>query len=261
MPARVVRGEINASRSLERVSMLADLTFRALILSVDDYGRTDARLHVLRALIFPTRPEVTDKKLSGWLDELEAEGCIQRYAVDGVEYLCLPQWEKHRSNAKRGAKSRFPEPPADSRGSPRIPENPRPSVGVGVGDEGRGTSDVVGARAPARSARGHRQKSPPPADLEPSEHEALATWCRGTLSRPDLVPRLRQLVAACLDFHRAKGNTQADWPATARTWIRNEAEERFGRARALPSVPVESAFTDEDAELLRAAQERLRGAN
>lgn len=258
MPARVIRGEINASRSLERVSMLADLTFRALILAVDDYGRTDARLHVLRALIFPTRPEVTDKKLSGWLDELEAEGCIRRYVVEGVEYLCLPQWEKHRSNAKRGANSRFPEPPADSRGFPRIPENPRPSVGVGV--RGRVASDVLGADAPARSAR-QRQKVPPPADLEPQEHEALEGWCRGTLSRPDLVPRLRQLVAACLIYHRGEGNTKADWYATAQTWVRNEAEERFGRAKRLASVPLENAYTDEDAELLRAAQEKLRGAH
>jgi len=43
MPSRVVRGDINASDSLSRVSLEADLTFRALLVAVDDYGRLDAR--------------------------------------------------------------------------------------------------------------------------------------------------------------------------------------------------------------------------
>ena len=90
MPSRVIRDEIISSRSLSRVSLGADLTFRSLILVVDDYGRTDGRLEVLRAALFPTRQEVTTEQLEFWLDELEEEGCIRRYVAElfGKEPRC-----------------------------------------------------------------------------------------------------------------------------------------------------------------------------
>ena len=103
MPARVIRGEINASDSLARVSMPADLTFRALIVAADDWGRLDGRLPVLRGMLFPLRQEVTDRKLDGWLDELAAgpDAPIVRYVVDGRPFIALMGWEKHRGKAKR----------------------------------------------------------------------------------------------------------------------------------------------------------------
>jgi len=234
MPSRVIRGEINASRSLERVSMLADLTFRALLVAVDDYGRTDGRLHVLRALLFPTRKEVTEAKLDGWLSELAQEGCITRYEVDGAPYIELSSWEKHRGKGRRAHTSRFPQRSADCAGNPRIsenpPENPGRVEGRGTRDEKRGTY----ADQPARSARG-RVKTDAPEALEPEEQRALEGWCRERW--PSLVPRCRDLVAACFTHHRAKGNRHADWYATAQTWIRNEAEGRFGKPAA-PATPV-----------------------
>ena len=69
MPSRVIRGEINSSRSLSRVSLEADLTFRALIVAVDDYGRCDADPLMLKALLYPRREEVTAKKARAWVDE------------------------------------------------------------------------------------------------------------------------------------------------------------------------------------------------
>ena len=122
MPARVIRGEINSSRSLSHVSLLADLTFRALIVAVDDYGRADGRPAMLRATLYPTRDEVTDEQLDGWLCELEREGCVRRYEVDGERYVWLTGWEKHRGSGRRALRSRFPAPPKDARESPEIRE-------------------------------------------------------------------------------------------------------------------------------------------
>lgn len=82
------------------------------------------------------------------------------------------------------------------------------------------------ARKPARSARA---KTDPPLDLEPGEKKALEGWCRE--KHPDLASRLGALTTSCLDFHRSKGNRHADWTATVRTWVRNEAEGRFGIPR------------------------------
>src|SRR5690242_5850920 len=106
MPSRVIRGEINSSESLSRVSLEADLTFRALLVAVDDYGRCRANPAVLRALLFPMRPKVTEAHVSKWVGELAAEGVVTVYAVDGKQYLQLTAWEAHRGKQKRADHSR-----------------------------------------------------------------------------------------------------------------------------------------------------------
>jgi hypothetical protein len=140
VPSRVIREEINASRSLARVSLQADLTFRALLLVVDDFGRFDGRVCLLRARLFPIRPEITDEIVGGWLDELVTEGCIAFYTIDGEEYMRLPGWEKHRGNQRRRKASIYPDPPEGisnaSKPMPRMSGNPQEvtaGVGVGVG--------------------------------------------------------------------------------------------------------------------------------
>ena len=112
MPARVVRGEINESASLSRVSLEADLTFRALIVAVDDYGRLDARPEILKAKLFPVR-KVTEKRLTGWVQELADEGCVLLYEVSERPYLYLTGWEHHRGSGRRAKESRCP-PPSDT---------------------------------------------------------------------------------------------------------------------------------------------------
>ena len=156
MPSRVIRAEINSSDSLSRVSMEADLTFRALLVAVDDYGRFDGRLAVLKATLFPTR-EISPKKLEGWLAELDAEGCIQRYEVDGRPYVALTGWERHRGKGRRADESRFPSPPERSQSNPRISgksddEHVNPPVGRWTRDEEREARDERRARADARDS-------------------------------------------------------------------------------------------------------------
>lgn len=141
MPSRVVRGQINESASLSRVSLAADLTFRALLVAVDDFGRLDARPDVMKARLFPTRAEMTPGRVEACVRELAAldDPPVILYEEDGRPFLYLPKWELHRSGGKRAARSRYPEPPepsqdargsprasADARGSPRIPDDPLP---------------------------------------------------------------------------------------------------------------------------------------
>ena len=170
MPARVVRGEINASDSLSRVSMFADLTFRALIVACDDYGRIDGRLPALRAVLFPLRGEVTTKKLDGWLDELAngPDAPIIRYIVDGRPYIALSGWEKHRGKGRRGSVSKCPEP------LPRKSEelHVNPPVNREAGDENRETGDGKreAPRMPAEpAARGSGRAA---ARIDPRVEEA-----------------------------------------------------------------------------------------
>jgi len=145
VPARVVRGEINSSRSLSRVSLLADLCFRSLIVAVDDFGRTEADPLMLKAALFPRRPDVTPEQVSGWVRELREEGCVQVYTVDGVNYLAMTGWERHRGNSRRGA-SKFPAPPEQCKESPGKSRKIQEAPGIprkilsGVGVESRSRS-------------------------------------------------------------------------------------------------------------------------
>jgi hypothetical protein len=72
-------------------------------------------------------------------------------------------------------------------------------------------------------------RSQPPEDLEPDEKRKLKQWVASHY--PALLPRLRELVDACLDYHRAHGNLMADWTACCRTWIRNTGEWSGQRPR------------------------------
>ena len=130
MPSRVIRGEINSSESLSRVSLEADLTFRALIVAVDDFGRMDARPKILKAALYPMR-DVSVGQIMDWLEELCREGCVQRYQVAGRWYLQLTNWEIHRGRQRRAKESRLP-PPAGTE-SQEILLGVGGGVGGGVG--------------------------------------------------------------------------------------------------------------------------------
>lgn len=157
MPSRVVRGEINRSHSLSRVQALADLTFRALLVAVDDYGRMEAHPLILKASLFPLRREIEPEQVRAWVDELAAEGCVRVYAVAGVEYLELTGWDKHRSNQRRAARSRYPGP---DEASEEILGDPRKSPRLASDDSSLTTGEcrvtrggVRGDPAPAAPAR------------------------------------------------------------------------------------------------------------
>ncbi len=123
MPARLIRGEVNESESLSRVSMAADLTFRSLLVAVDDYGRLDARPAKLKAALYPMRDDVPPGKVMEWVEELAAleDSPLRLYQADGRPYLCLTNWEHHRGKGRRASKSRYPAPPCSD--SPRQPED------------------------------------------------------------------------------------------------------------------------------------------
>lgn len=215
MPPRVVRSEINASRSLARVSPLADLTFRALIVAVDDYGRCEADPLMLKADLFPRRPQFTPEKIEGWVAELVQEGCVQRYQVDGIEYLQLTGWEKHRSNSKRASTSRFPDPPEVSRAipnSPGDPGNPRGSARL-TSDVCRVTGDVWRECEESPAAAGA-----PPLDVLDADPPRAKTKPREERTEPpEAIEFADAFSAAVQGVHPA---ARPPTPTARREWIR-----------------------------------------
>lgn len=110
MSNRMIKDSICSS---EKIAGLSDFEFRlwvGLIVSVDDYGRGDARPAIIKGRVFPLRDRVTTKDVEIALHALAAKGCISLYDVGGKSYFWFPSWNKHQRI--RNQVPKFPEPPA-----------------------------------------------------------------------------------------------------------------------------------------------------
>jgi hypothetical protein len=144
MRIRCIKPEFWQSESLSRVSRDARLLFVGLFSACDDSGRTRAASRFLASLLFPYDEDVP-KRIDGWLAELEKEGCIRRYIVDGNSYLEVPKWLSHQKIDKPG-KSKIP---AFADSSRVVGEDSRiVVVGSGIRDQGKDQGSKEEERAP-----------------------------------------------------------------------------------------------------------------
>ena len=129
---RTIKPEFPQSESMGRVSRDARLTFIQLWTLADDSGRLRGNSRMLASLLFPYDDDAPSL-IDGWLTELEREGCIVRYKVEGDAFISISKWLSHQKIDK-------PTPsknPAPEEGS-RILANPRESSPL---DQGPRTKD------------------------------------------------------------------------------------------------------------------------
>jgi hypothetical protein len=105
---------------MRRVSRDARLLFVQLWTIVDDQGRTPAEPDDLVAVLYPSDFDA-ERYVQLWLDELEAEGCIERYDVEGIDYLRVIHWHKHQQ-ISHPTQSRLPPSPNEWPPDSGIPE-------------------------------------------------------------------------------------------------------------------------------------------
>lgn len=110
---RTIKPEFPLSESIGRLSRDARLLFIQLWTICDDEGRTRAASRVLASLLYPF-DEDSHKLIGGWLGQLEKEGLIVRYEVDGSSYLEVTTWKKHQK-IDRPTPSRLPNPPVSTK--------------------------------------------------------------------------------------------------------------------------------------------------
>jgi hypothetical protein len=103
---RTIKPEFPQSESMGNVSRDARLTFLQLWTIADDEGRLRGNSRMLASLLFPYDDDAP-ALIDGWLSELEREGCIQRYKVDGQSYLQICNWLIHQKIDKP-SKSKIP---------------------------------------------------------------------------------------------------------------------------------------------------------
>jgi hypothetical protein len=129
MRIRSIKPEFWESESLGRVSREARLLFIGLFSCCDDVGRARASSRLLASRLFPYDDDAF-KRLPSWIAELEKQGCIRIYVVDGESYLDLPKWANHQKIDKPSA-SKLPSFDDVREGSRGFENN---SLGTGNGN-------------------------------------------------------------------------------------------------------------------------------
>lgn len=108
MPTRYLKPGIRDSERMEAISdPNAEILYYRLLVSVDDYGRTDGRPLMVKSLCFPVRMRATADKCANWLKDLERAGLLRIYEADGKPYIQIEKWD----NKPRAEHSKYPEPP------------------------------------------------------------------------------------------------------------------------------------------------------
>ncbi len=107
MPNRVIRESILDSEAVNSLTPEAEVFYRRLMSVVDDYGRFDARIAVLRSRLYPLQLEkVREASVERCLAECEAARLVRLYVAGGKQYLSFL-----KLGAPRSKESRWPSPP------------------------------------------------------------------------------------------------------------------------------------------------------
>jgi hypothetical protein len=160
MPTRYLKESICTSDTLTQLSWLEEVMFYRLIVTVDDFGRYDARPAVLRARLFPLK-DVTLTAIDKALHAMVTAGLVSLYSVDGKPILQLLSWGKHQNIRAKSSKYPGPEEadaPTDTQQSSayKCMQAPADSSGIEIGidnrkseSESKSRDTRTGARSPS----------------------------------------------------------------------------------------------------------------
>jgi hypothetical protein len=206
---RTIQPNFPRSTSMTRVSRDARLLFILLWTVVDDAGRARAVPDGLAALLYASDSDAPTC-LPGWLDELEREGCIERYAASGGEHLRVVNWRRHQ----------YVQRPTPS----RLPPSPRERVRrSGKTPESSGWAHEAGANSLYDRDYEGRSAEPPelfeetgPVDNTPLTPESVLHDLRRLRAKSEAkgsftaAVRLVELMGRHINFWSVKGSAKAD---------------------------------------------------
>lgn len=111
MPDRILRASIVTSDRVNSVDWGAEVFYRRLMSVVDDYGRYDGRVSILRAQLFALKLErVSESDVAKWISKCCEAGLVRQYTVDTKPYIELLRFNQRI----RSETSKWPTPPPSS---------------------------------------------------------------------------------------------------------------------------------------------------
>ena len=164
---RTIKPDFWDDDKIAALSRPARLTFLGLISAMsDDEGRCRGNPRVVRAAVYPLDDDVTSGEIDSHLDELQKQGLIARYAVNGQQYIQIVNFTRHQ-RIQKPSPSQVPSMSAG--GTVAMSDESRSSTGTVA--EGRGSLPPVGdGNGMERS--GDTQPTPTPAE----PHVTLFSW-------------------------------------------------------------------------------------
>jgi len=124
MPTRYLKPGVKDSDRINGLSAPAENLFYRLLVTVDDFGRFDARSTMVKSHCYPIKEAVTPQICEDLLAELARADLVTLYRSGGKSYLQLSKWD----NKPRATESKCPPIPADYINPNAIVCNPRTSV-------------------------------------------------------------------------------------------------------------------------------------
>lgn len=178
MPTRYLKPGIRDSELVDALRPLTECLFTRLIVTVDDFGRTDARPSMVKAACFPIKEAVTAAHCAAMLEELHKVGLITVYSVDGKPYLQMRKWDNH----PRAAASKYPDPPHSCAQAHTGAQQPSASAPLTE----TGTETDKGAAPSAPPPKSAKKKGNPKFDAAEIELPAIVprdVWLRWVKDR------------------------------------------------------------------------------
>lgn len=219
--ARNIKPGFFTNDLLAECQPLARLLFQGLWCHADRDGRLEDRPKKFKAEILP----YDDCDADALLSELESNGFVERYDIDGKRYLQVVNFCKHQNPHIKEPESTIPAPckhsarkvqaPCENGSSPADSLIPHPDSGF------------PSKSLPDKPAKKEKKRSVALAeDFEPNE-TGIAYAAKRQVSLPEEL-------AAFRNWHTAKGTTMKDWQAAWRTWCDKAVE--FGRSGPSPNA-------------------------
>jgi len=112
-PNRIIKESIGSSETLALVTADEERHFWRLVVQADDFGRFDARPHVIRSRAYSAMLDQVDEGESERRTLVlaqESVDLIRLYSADGRRYGYFSTWDKHQRG--RATTSKWPEPPS-----------------------------------------------------------------------------------------------------------------------------------------------------
>lgn len=93
MPNRILR-DWTDSDTIDVLDVHAERFFTRLIMKVDDFGRYQANVKLLKSHLFPLKSDIRETDISRWLTACEKSGIIALYNVAQKEYLQINNFKQ-----------------------------------------------------------------------------------------------------------------------------------------------------------------------